>query len=122
MFDWLRKQPDWSFEFVADVNYPDGAVVKPGQSITKAWLFKCIRPEGSSGKTAKRTSGDFGPEEFVLPGAKYDEEVIVSTKFIVPTTPGLHRATYHIYDQRSRTRKRALGFWVEVRVVQAKAS
>src|SRR3990170_5644777 len=53
--------------FVADLNYPDGSQVSPGQTINKGWRLRNCGDTTWSGFTAVRVSGSFGPTSFPVP-------------------------------------------------------
>ncbi|WP_322510825.1 NBR1-Ig-like domain-containing protein, partial [Chloroflexus sp.] len=100
--------------FVADVNYPDGTAVNPGQVFAKRWRLRNCGTTSWSGYQAARMSGSYGPESFPVSGAP-GATVEVSATFTAPATPGAYRATY-----RLRGPNGLFGdpFWVEV-VVRA---
>ncbi len=101
--------------FVADLNYPDGSQVSPGQTINKSWRLRNCGDTTWSGYSAVRISGSFGPTSFsvsttVSPGTTVD----LYTDITVPTTSGTHRATYKLEGPRGQFGD---SFWVEVNVV-----
>lgn len=113
---WGFSKPERCFDFVWDVTFPDGAEVKAGQTIIKKWELKCVCPGGATGRVALRTKGSFGPKRFCLPDAQFGQTIIVSAEITVPSKAGLHRATYHIYNEQGLTAG-GLGFWIEIQVV-----
>src|SRR3990172_7740554 len=100
--------------FVADLNYPDGSQVSPGETINKGWRLRNCGDTTWSGFTAVRVGGSFGPASFSVPTVSPGNTVDLFTNVTVPTTAGTHRATYRIQGPRG-----AFGdpFWVEVNVV-----
>ncbi len=83
--------------FVADLTYPDGTVVSPGETIVKVWrLYNCGTSTWSTagGYQAVRTSGSYGPSSFAIPTVGPGENGDLYADITVPSTPGTHRATY----------------------------
>ena len=102
--------------FAGDVNYPDGTPVSPGQVIYKSWRFSnCGTTTWSNagGYEAVRMSGSFGPQSFDIPSVGPGQTGNLAAAITVPTTPGLHRATYILQGPYG-----TFGdpFWVEISV------
>ncbi|MDW8231890.1 MAG: NBR1-Ig-like domain-containing protein, partial [Roseiflexaceae bacterium] len=96
--------------FVADVNYPDGSIVSPGQVFEKRWRLRNCGTASWSGYQAERMSGIYGPASFPVSGAP-GATVEVAATFTAPATPGTHRATYQL---RGPNGLFGDPFWVEV--------
>ena len=108
-------------KFVADLNYPDGTVVLPGQSINKGWrLSNCGDTTWSSaaGYRAVRISGSYGPTSFNIPTVGPGQTGDLYANITVPTTAGTHRATYKLEGSGGTFGE---PFWVEVEVKQGAA-
>jgi len=102
-------------EFVADLNYPDGSQVTSGQTIHKGWRLKnCGALYWLGDHRAVRISGSFGPASLGLPVVNPGATGDIYTDITVPTTPGLHRATYRLENPNGQFGDT---FWVEVNVV-----
>ena len=53
--------------FVADLNYPDGSPVDPGQTITKGWRLRNCGATNWVNYRAVRVGGSYGPVSFDVP-------------------------------------------------------
>src|SRR5574341_1524989 len=105
--------------FVADLNYPDGSQVDPGQTITKGWRLRNCGTTNWSGYRAVRVGGSYGPSSFAVPGVAPGTTGDLYTSITVPSTSGTHRATYQMQGPSGQ-----FGdvFWVEVNVEIGRAS
>lgn len=91
-------------KFIADVNYPDGEVIKPGTTFTKTWKFQntgsttwttdyaIIYLEGSLLGTNSTTF--FKLTKSVKPG----ESVEVNASFTAPASPGRYGSYWKLYS------------------------
>lgn len=91
-------------KFAGDVNYPDGEIVKAGQTITKTWQFQ------NTGTTTWTTDygiiyldgnlmGKGGATFFKLPKAVAPGETVeVSAQFTLPTTNGRYTSRWSMYS------------------------
>jgi hypothetical protein len=83
--------------YLADVTYPDGAVVNAGEKISKTWR---LRNTGSSAWAAGYAlvfvadNRMNGPDSAPLPSALPGEEVEVTVPLEAPLAPGIHRSTW----------------------------
>jgi pimeloyl-ACP methyl ester carboxylesterase len=98
--------------FVADVNYPDGTAVAPGQTFEKRWRLQNCGTSSWSGYQAVRISGNYGPASFPVSGAAR-ATVEVAAQITAPTAPGTYRATYRLQGPGGQFGD---SFWVEVKV------
>jgi hypothetical protein len=103
--------------FVSDLNYFDGTVVSPGETINKGWrLSNCGDTTWSTagGYQAVRIGGSYGPTSFNIPTVDPGQPGDLYADITVPTTAGTHRATYQLEGPAG-----TFGdpFWVEI-VVQ----
>lgn len=103
--------------FVADVTYPDGAVVSAGESIKKTWQ---IRNSGSSAwgpgysLTFVGENKMDGPDSVSLPAILPGETAKVTIALRIPSTPGRQRSAW-----RARNPEGALFgdiFYVDIQV------
>jgi len=84
--------------FVADVNYPDGSIVSPGENIVKKWRIRNTGQCAWSGYSLVFDSGDSmsGPASkpigTVNPGQEIDLEVNLTT----PNTAGNYRGYWRV--------------------------
>ena len=99
--------------FVADLTYPDGSQVDPGQTISKGWRLRNCGTTSWSGYRAVRVDGSYGPASFAVPGVAPDTTGDLYTSITVPSTAGLHRATYRMQGPSGQFGD---AFWVEVNV------
>jgi murein DD-endopeptidase MepM/ murein hydrolase activator NlpD len=101
-------------KFVEDINYKDGWVLSPGQTIDKGWrLFNCggTTWDTSSGHRAVRISGSYGPPSFTIPTVGPGQTGDLFASITAPTTLGTHRATYKLEGPGGIFGE---AFWVEV--------
>jgi len=98
-------------EFVADINFPDGAPISPGQNFNKGWRLKNCGDTTWGGYQAVRVAGSYGPEFFNVPAVGPGETGELWTGMTAPTTPGRHRATYQLKGSHGNFGE---GFWVEI--------
>lgn len=99
--------------FVADVNFPDGTVVSPGQRFIKRWRLRNCGATAWDGRyQAFRDAGSFGPASFAVAGAA-GAIVEIFAEVTAPTSPGAYRTTYRL---RGPGGPFGDPFWVEVRV------
>lgn len=90
-------------EFITDVNYPDGTVVKGNELIAKVWRIKntgtCTWDDGY---TVRHVAGESlgsqtweikTKDQFVEPGETVDIRIEMTT----PTTAGEHGGTWQMY-------------------------
>ena len=102
--------------FVADLTYPDGTAVSPGETISKGWrMSNCGDTTWSAGGgfRAVRISGSYGPTSFSIPTVGPGATGDLYASITVPTSSGTHRATYQLEGPRGTFGDR---FWVEITV------
>ena len=106
-----------ALEFVTDLTYPDGTIVKPGDVMDKRWQ---IKNSGSCNWTGayrlKLVSGLAlgGVETQSLYPARGGSEAIVRMVFIAPPEPGVYRSAWQAYNPEDQ----AFGdpFFIEIEV------
>lgn len=107
-----------ALEFIADLTYPDGTLVKPGEEMDKRWQ---IKNSGSCNWTnsyrLKLVSGLAlgGAEIQALYPARGGSEATVRMVFIAPSEAGIYRSAWQAYNAEDQ----AFGdpFFIEVEVV-----
>jgi len=105
-------------KFLEDLNYPDGKVVSPGQTINKGWrLSNCggTAWSASGGYRAVRIGGSYGPTFFNIPTVGPGQTGDLYVSITVPITPDTYRATYQLEGPGGTFGE---PFWVEVVVEQ----
>jgi hypothetical protein len=107
---------EFTSEFVQDVNFPDGSVVGPAQSLIKQWRIKNSGskkwPEGTKLIFLRGNRELLGAqEEFEVPLADPGQSVDVSCPILTPEKPGCYSAYFQLADKdRSVVGHR---FWIE---------
>jgi len=104
--------------FVADLTYPDGTAVSPGETISKGWrILNCGDTTwiAGGGFRAVRISGSYGPTSFSIPTVGPGATGDLYASITVPTSSGTHRATYQLEGPRGTFGD---SFWMEI-VVQS---
>ncbi len=83
--------------YLADVTYPDGAVVKAGEKIAKTWRLCNTGSSAWDAGFALMFVGDNlmnGPDSVPLPSALPGEAIEVTVPLEAPLAPGIHRSTW----------------------------
>jgi hypothetical protein len=91
-----------NLQWLADLTYPDGSTVLPGQTVIKQWRIQnngtCNWDERYRLKFASGDMlGALNSEVMLYPAAS-GAEAIIEIEFTAPQFPGLYRTTWQAYD------------------------
>jgi hypothetical protein len=88
--------------YLADLNYPDGSIVTPGQSVEKQWR---VQNQGScnwDGRYRLKLLGGFpalgAPSEMALYPARAGAQVTLAIQFTAPREAGVYRTSWQAYN------------------------
>ncbi len=87
--------------YVADVTYPDGTVVSPGQAIVKTWRLRNVgTTTWGSGYKLKFVRGDKmgAPDEVSVPTTGPNGTADISVNMTAPTTPGTYKGYWQLWS------------------------
>jgi hypothetical protein len=88
--------------YLADLNFPDGSIVTPGQSVEKKWR---VQNQGScnwDGRYRLKLLGGFpalgAPSEIALYPARAGAQVTLALQFTAPREAGVYRTSWQAYN------------------------
>ena len=105
-------------EFVADVNYPPGSVLEPGQTFLKQWRVK------NTGTTLWNPGYRLvffsdnqlgGPDSVATPNVPAGAEAVLGVTLTAPQAPGSYTSTWRLRDDQGQDFGEPLSVQIQVR-------
>lgn len=91
-----------SATFIADVTYPDGSVLSPGQSFNKTWRLKNTGTSTWNGFTLNFINGNQmgGPPSVAVPTTAPGQTVDITVPLVAPSSNGSYQGNWQLKDNQ----------------------